>query len=144
MSDVIEFRPKAGASGVIATPTHEEITHALRECHSESLLAVIRGGFGVGKTHTLERYVAAHECDAAMVTFSPSTRSLTAGLGAAYKAVGQLWEWHFSQPEPDTSYTTGSAHEERLAPERFCRVIAEKGGRASRILDKAQQPRLGP
>src|SRR3546814_5355090 len=75
MSDVIEFRPKAGASGVIATPTHEEITHALRECHSESLLAVIRGGFGVGKTHTLERYVAAHECDAAMVTFSPSTRS---------------------------------------------------------------------
>src|SRR3546814_8503297 len=63
MSDVIEFRPKAGASGVIATPTHEEITHALRECHSESLLAVIRGGFGVGKTHTLERYVAAHECD---------------------------------------------------------------------------------
>src|SRR3546814_376043 len=32
MSDVIKFRPKAGASGVIATPTHEEITHALREC----------------------------------------------------------------------------------------------------------------
>src|SRR3546814_1487936 len=101
MSDVIEFRPNAGASGVIATPTHEEITHALRECHSESLLAVIRGGFGVGKTHTLERYVAAHECDAAMVTFSPSTRSLTAGLGAACKAVGQLRsEEHTSELQP--------------------------------------------
>ncbi|HEY9538612.1 MAG TPA: ATP-binding protein [Kiloniellaceae bacterium] len=142
MSDVIEFRPKAGASGVIATPTHEEITHALRECHSESLLAVIRGGFGVGKTHTLERYVAAHECDAAMVTFSPSTRSLTAGLGAACKAVGQLWEWHFSQSAPVTSYTTGSAHAARLALERFCREIAEEGGRVLLILDEAQHARL--
>src|SRR3546814_11217513 len=81
MSDVIEFRPKAGASGVIATPTHEEITHALRECHSESLLAVIRGGFGVGKTHTLGLYVAAHQCDAAMVLGRASCRGRVGRYG---------------------------------------------------------------
>src|SRR3546814_7305799 len=77
-----------------------------------------------------------------MVTFSPSTRSLTAGLGAACKAVGQLWEWHFSQSAPVTSYTTGSAHAARLALERFCREIAEEGGRVLLILDEAQHARL--
>src|SRR3546814_18596448 len=94
MSDVIEFRPKAGASGVIATPTHEEITHALRECHSESLLAVTRGRFGVGKTHTLERYVAAHASAAALVHFSPWARSVTSDLRAAAQAGGQPRGWH--------------------------------------------------
>ena len=100
MSDVIEFRPKTGASDVIETPTHQVITHVLQECHSRGQLGIVRGGFGVGKSHALGHYVAGRECDAAMVTFSPSTRSLTAGLGAVCRAVGQLWEWHFSQPAP--------------------------------------------
>ncbi|GAB4366877.1 MAG: hypothetical protein Kow00114_25130 [Kiloniellaceae bacterium] len=142
MTDIIEFRPNAGTSGIIETPTHQAIMHALHECHSEGQLGVIRGGFGVGKTHALQRYVAARQCDAAMVTFSPSTRSLTAGLGAACKAVAQLWEWHFSQPAPVTGYTTGSTHTARLALERFCREIAEEGGRVLLILDEAQHARL--
>src|SRR3546814_16264956 len=43
---------------------------------------------------------------------------------------------------PVTSYTTGSAHAARLALERFCREIAEEGGRVLLILDEAQHARL--
>ncbi len=140
MSEIVEFHRTPDHGGPIETPTFRKISRAVHDCHTHGRLAVIRGGFGIGKTFVLRRYTEAHPCDVAMATLGPTTRSLTGGLSAACVQVARAWEWYFGEAPRGTSYQSYGLAISRSI-QRMCREIIDQGGRLLLIIDEAQHAR---
>jgi DNA transposition AAA+ family ATPase len=145
MSDVVNFRRAPADLKLIETPTYHKIWHVLEDCLANGRLAVIRGGFGVGKTFTLKRFAAEHEHDAAYVALDPTMRALSPGLSRTCLAVEAAWALNFHQ-EPRGTHRNLSYGPYTLARavEQFLADYFEQGTHLMLVIDEAQhaQPDL--
>lgn len=97
MTDVIDFPSAPRAPELIETPSYLDMRHILEDCYASARLAVIRGGYGVGKTFALKRFAAEHEYDVAYLALDPTTRALTPGLSATCLAVEVTWAANYNR-----------------------------------------------
>jgi len=140
--DVIEFDAALRTIDTkwIDTPTSRQILHLLQCCQSEGTLGIVRGGFGIGKSHCFGHYAGRHERDVLFVTLDPTAGSLTAGLGAIAEIAGRLAPWSglHGAAERLISYRHFAVFR---ALQRFFEDLHDNGLRPLLIVDEAQHAR---
>lgn len=106
--------------GFVPTEANEQISAALTAAQAGSTITRVTASAGIGKTEAARRY-AAKNSDVWLVTFQPSSATLTAALRAIYAGVAG---WQYS-----------GGHARDLA-EHLMERIAGRGGLL--IIDEAQ------
>lgn len=139
MDDVIPFGKAPRRAGVIETPTYRKIQNVLRYCHENRCVAIIRGGYGVGKSFAGKQYAESSPQDVALVTLNPMTSSMTAGLNALGDSIGPVWDIASRREYRARGYSM--AHLQARAIMRFCEDIYCARGRLLLIIDEAQHAR---